>query len=286
GIWLMVLAMFAFTLSDALIKAMSANINFGQILMLMGFGGFLFTTALCMHQGTSPFSKQMLHWAVIIRTLAMAVSSGFMFKALATSDLSLVSSVLQATPLLIAALAALILKEVVGWRRWIAIIAGFIGVVLIINPFQASFDWQVLFSVGALLFLTAQDFVTRFVDKSITAPQLSALGFLGICPLGAGILFVSGDYVVLSGFDWAKTILIVLFAAVGAMAIAAAMRIGEVSAVAPFRYSRILFAVILGYALFDEWPTPIMWIGIILVFGSGIFLLMRERTLQAPNKSA
>ncbi|MEM9716355.1 MAG: DMT family transporter [Pseudomonadota bacterium] len=280
GIWLMVLSMFCFNLSDAFIKDLADTVAFGQILMLMGFGGFLFTSALCLRQGTAPITRDMMEWPVLIRMVGEVIGSAFIFKALAVSDLSLVSSVVQASPLLIAAAAAVLLKEVVGWRRWLAIVVGFFGVLLIINPFQANFDWQVLFSVGALIFLTVRDFSTRFVKRSVSATQMSAIGFLGIFPLGTAILLLDGNYVILSGVNWIQIGLIVMFAAFGAISIAAGMRLGEVSAVAPFRYSRMIFAVTLGYFMFGEWPTPTMWVGIALVFGSGVFLLMRERALH------
>ncbi|MEO0341988.1 MAG: DMT family transporter [Pseudomonadota bacterium] len=283
GIWLMVLAMFCFNMSDAFIKELSTSVGFGQILMLMGFGGFLFTSAICWRQGVHPLSWDLLQTPIIVRMLGEVVGAAFVFQALAISDLSLVSSVVQASPLLIAAAAAVILKEVVGWRRWLAIVVGFIGVVLIINPFQADFDWRVLFSVGALIFLTVRDFSTRFVDNSITATQMTAIGFLGIVPIGLAILLLSQEYVILSAFDWGQMAIIVMFAAFGAIAIAAAMRLGDVSAVAPFRYARMIFAVTLGYVMFGEWPTPTMWIGIALVFGSGVFLLLRERALHQSN---
>jgi len=280
GIWLMVLAMFSFNLSDAFIKNMSTWVGFGQILMFMGVGGFLFTTALCWQQGTSPIERKLLCWPVMIRMAGEAIGAGFIFQALATTDLSLVSSVVQASPLMIAAAAALFLGETVGWRRWFAITLGFVGVLLIINPFQAQFDWNVLYSVGAMIFLTVRDFSTRFVPKTISATQMSALGFLGIIPIGWAFTTSANAYVIYSPVDWGIMALIVFFAALGAIAIAAGMRMGDVSAVAPFRYSRMIFAVTLGYFMFGEWPTPIMWLGIALVFGSGVFLLLRERALQ------
>ncbi|MEM9211389.1 MAG: DMT family transporter [Pseudomonadota bacterium] len=285
GIWLMVIAMFCFNLSDAFIKEMSKWVGFGQILMFMGVGGFLFTAFLCLQQGTNPFDRRLLSWPVMIRMAGEVLGAAFIFVALATSDLSLVSSVVQASPLLIAAAAAIILKETVGWRRWSAILVGFLGVLLIINPFQAAFDWQVLYSVAAMIFLTVRDFSTRFVPQSISAIQMSALGFIGIIPVGWAVMQFGQSYVVYDIGDWGLMGLIVLFAAFGAIAIAAGMRMGDVSAVAPFRYSRMIFAVTLGYFMFGEWPSPIMWIGIIMVFGSGLFLLLRERALhqQSPN---
>ena len=280
GIWLMVAAMFFFNLSDAFIKDMSGWIGFGQILMFMGVGGAVFTTALCWQQGYRVLDPNLLRWPVLIRMAGEAIGAVFIFQALATTDLSVVSSVVQASPLMIATAAAILLGETVGWRRWLAIAVGFFGVILIINPFDAQFDLNVLYAVGAMIFLTVRDFSTRFVPKSISATQMSFLGFFGIIPLGLIYILINDDYVPFTFNDWGLMTLIVFFAALGAIAIAAAMRMGEVSAVAPFRYSRMIFAVSLGYLWFGEVPTLTMWLGISLVFFSGIFLLLRERALH------
>ena len=279
GIVLMVAAMFCFNGSDAIIKTLAPYINVFEIIFIMSIGGVIFASLLCYMNGQHPFTQEMLVWPVIIRALGELLGSIAIFKALELSDLSLVSTVTQASPLLLAAAAALILKEAVGWRRWSAILIGFLGVVFIIDPFSANFDKNVIWSILALIFLTLRDFMARFIPKSIIAPQLSAVGFLVLIPMGYVMMQANGGYIAPTTLQWGKLLIIMLFALGGTITIADAMRYGDVSLVSMFRYTRIIFALTLGFILFDEVASLSMWFGIALVMGSGLFLIWRERAL-------
>lgn len=280
GIWLMVLAMFLFNKADAFIKLVSVQVSFGQIMASMGLLGAILTLTYTWSQGRIPLRREMLHPALMWRVAGEVFGSCAIFIALARSDLSLVSAIVQASPILIAVAAAVLLKEAVGWRRWTSIIVGFVGVLLIVNPFGADFDPNSIFAVIALIGLTIRDFSARFVPRTITSVEMTSVGAIGLFVGGLVVMAIEGRAVVPDLKHGAFLVSGIVLAMGGAIAIGAGMRMGDVSAVAPFRYSRMIFAVSLGFIAFGERPTPLMWLGIALVMGSGLFLLLRQRALH------
>ena len=277
GIIYMVLAMFFLTVSDAFIKEVSDQVTFGQVLFSMGLIGSICTAAYTIVQGRKPLRREMLQPAIFWRILGDMIGASMIFIALARNDLGLVAVVVQASPILLAVFAVMILGEQVGWRRWTSILVGFIGVLLVVNPFEANFDVNILFAVGALIGLTLRDFATRFVTKTIAPVEMATIGFMATCPLGLVVMAINQPPIttdITSGLYLLAAIFLGIF---GLVSMAAAMRFGDVSATAPFRYSRIIFSVAVGYILFSEWPTPLMWLGIALVIGSGLFLLSRQK---------
>ncbi|MEM9717114.1 MAG: DMT family transporter [Pseudomonadota bacterium] len=283
GIWLIILSMFLLNASDAFIKVASAQLSFGQILAAMGVIGFFVTAAITVLSGRRPFRAEMLNTALFTRIAFDTFGACMIFNALARVDLSLVAVITQASPIVIAVFAAILFNETVGWQRWISIIVGFIGVILIVNPFGTSFDPNSLFAVGALIGLTGRDFATRYIPKSISAVEMSTIGFLGILPVGLFFWFLDGRSFAPDGLHLFYMLAAIFIGIGGLIAIAAAMRFGDISATAPFRYSRVIFAVILGWIAFGEWPTQMMWVGIVLVMGSGLFLLFRQRQNAIGN---
>ena len=276
----MILAMFLFNKADAFVKLVSVQVSFGQLMASMGFFGAIMTISYTLFQGRVPLRREMLHPALMWRVFGEVFGALTIFIALARSDLSLVSAIVQASPILIAVAAALLLGEKVGWRRWTSIIVGFVGVLLIVNPFGSDFDPNTIFAVAALIGLTIRDFSARFVPKTISSVEMTTVGFVALFPAGLIVMAITGSATMPDPLHWGYLFGAIIFAMGGAIAIGASMRLGDVSAVAPFRYSRMIFAVALGYLAFGERPTEIMWIGIALVMGSGLFLMLRQRALH------
>lgn len=276
GILLMLLAMGAFALEDAAIKAASVHYSTAQVLLVLGLGGAALFWALSVRAGASPLDRRGLHPTVLVRCGAEAVA-GFLFvKALALAPLATASAILQAAPLALVAGGALFLGERVGWRRWSAVSAGFLGVLLILAPWSDGFDAALLLAVGATFALAARDIVTRMVPPDIHSLQLSAWGYLALLPGGLTYLALGEPLKAVPPADWPLLAGLILMGAVAYYAVTVAMRIGEVSVVAPFRYARLVFAAALGIVLFGEWPAPLAWAGAALVIGSGLYAMVRE----------
>jgi drug/metabolite transporter (DMT)-like permease len=196
--------------------------------------------------------------------------------AITLTALSTTSAILQATPLVVVAGAALVFGERVGVLRWLAVLVGFAGVMVILRP-GADFTALSLLAVVGLLGFAGRDLATRAAPKGLSNRQLGALGFAMLATAGAILLAVQGGAVIPDATDFGLLAGGTVFGTAGYHALTFAMRTGEVGAVTPFRYSRLVFAMILATALFGERPDAATWIGALLVVGSGIFALNAGR---------
>ncbi len=211
------------------------------------------------------------------RNVSEMVGSAAYVLALALVPLTLVTAIFQAIPLWVTMGAALFLGERVGWRRWLAILAGFAGVLVIIRPGAAGFEPASLLALVAVVGLGARDLFTRRIPGHVDTTQLSAWGFLAVALIGAGQLLVTGGAAVPDG----GTLLLLAGALAAGVAaywwLTEATRVGELSAVMPFRYTRLLFALAIGALVFGERPDAWTVAGSAIVVASGIYAFLRER---------
>jgi drug/metabolite transporter (DMT)-like permease len=280
GSLLMVFSMAGFAIEDMFIKWAAADLPPGQILLFIGLAGGAVFALMAAAQGASVWSARAFHPAVIGRNIGeMAGTYGFIL-ALARIDLSTLSAVVQAMPLFVTMGAALFLGEKVGWRRWTAIAVGFGGVLLVIRPGFGGFDAQALWAVLAVVGLGARDIFTRRVPAEISSVQVSAWGFVAVAALGAGMLAVSGGASVPTLPQTGLLFGAVSFSIVAYWSLTAAMRLGEISAITPFRYSRLIFALIIGALVFGERPDLITLTGAAVIIASGLYTFARERAVK------
>ncbi len=280
GILLVIASMAGFTLEDAFIKQLSTTISTGQILLIVGLSGSFLFAMMAKMKGHRIFIKRF--WTPL--TLTRATTEAFAALAFVTSlalvPLSTVAAVFQSTPLVITMGAALFLKEQVGWRRWTAIIIGFLGVLIIIRPGLNSFDPNVLFVLIAVFFVAARDLMTRFIPADIPSTVVSSQGFGA--PMFAGIaalLFYSEPLAPVGSLEIYYFIGAVVFGVAGYYAIVAAMRVGDASAVTPFRYTRLLFSLLVGIIVFKEQPDQLTLLGAAIIIATGLYTFLRERRL-------
>lgn len=285
GAALMVLAMLAFAIEDMLIKLMATTLPVGQIIGMLGFGSALLITPLLLLQGQPLLSRTMLTPAIAVRSLGELVGTLGFVTAIALIPLSTASAILQATPLYVTLGAALFLGETVGWRRWMAIAVGLCGVLLIIRPGMEGFNWLSLFALLGVVGLGTRDLATRRVPHDTSSLQLSFLAFLVLIPAAAILMWSNGTAPVpLTPALWGYFTLALLIGIVAYYGIVAAMRLGEVSFVTPFRYSRILFALVIGTTIFGERPDALTLLGAFVVVASGLYTLWRERSVRANTR--
>lgn len=280
GILLVIVAMAAFTVEDAFIKQLSGTISVGQILLFLGIGSASIFALSARIAGHRLFAREAWRAPFLIR----AVFEGFAAMAFATSlslvDISVVAAVFQATPLAITMGAALFLGEHVGWRRWSAIGIGFLGVLLIIRPGLESFEPAALLVVVSVVCVAVRDLLTRRIDVNVPSTVISFQGFSALVISGPLLmLFTSSEAQMLNTGEAAMTLGGVVFGAIGYYGIVAAMRIGDASAVTPFRYTRLLFAILAGVIFFNERPDTLTLLGAALIIGTGIYTVLRERQL-------
>ncbi|MCB1363336.1 MAG: DMT family transporter [Rhodobacteraceae bacterium] len=281
GAALMTLAMLGFAFEDMFIKLMAGAMPTWQIIGALGIGGAaVFAGILVARRQRFP-GRAWLAGPILLRNAGELIGTCGFVTAIALTPISSASAILQATPLAVTLGAALFLGEPVGWRRWSAILAGFVGVLLVIRPGMQGFDALSLFAVLGVAGLALRDLVTRRVARDISSFQLSFMAFLTLIP-AAGVLslFSTAPFVMPHAGQWAMLAGAVGLGTLAYYAIVAAMRVGEVSFVTPFRYSRMIFALIVGMVVFRERPDLPMLIGSAIIVGSGIYTVWRERKLR------
>ncbi len=277
GIVLMVASMAGFAIEDMFIKWAAAGVPTGQILVLLSVFATPFFAIMTRRQGASVWDKAALHPAVIGRNAGEMIGTAGFVTALALTPLTTATAIFQATPLAVTLGAALFLGEMVGWRRWTAILVGFCGVLLIIRPGLEGFNLYSLWSIVAVVGLSARDVATRRIPSSISTMQLATWGFAAVGLLGVGMLALSGGAVWLTPSQAGYIGGALMFGIGAYWAIILATRIGEVSVITPFRYSRLIFALIIGTVVFHERPDMITLAGAALIIGSGLYTFARER---------
>lgn len=286
GVFLMVGAMAAFAVEDAFIKVAAVLLPTGQILAGIGFFGFLFYLALLRRRGAALLSRDAWHPMVLARLGGELVGSISFVTALAVVPLATASAILQALPLVLTAAAAL-LGEPVGWRRWSAVIVGFAGVLMIVQPGTEAFVPASLLVVVAVLALAVRDIATGRVPRRVSSLQLSAWVYAALVPAGILLSLARGDAWPLPDRPAAGALTgAILCGIVAYWSVTEAMRAGEVSAIAPFRYTRLVFALILAVVFLGERPDGWTLGGAAVIIATGLYTLSRERpTTARPTAS-
>lgn len=270
--------MAAFALEDALIKAASQTLPVGLILIIFGFGGALVFACFALYNKEPLFNPDVFSKPMRLRVVFEIVGRLFYFLAIAYIPLSVATVILQATPLVVVIGAVWFFDEKVGWRRWTAIAFGLLGVIIVIRPGADSFSLLSILAVVGLVGFAGRDLASRAAPQTISTTLLGLYGFLSIVVAGLLISIWQSSPLVLP--DFRAGVYLVYATLVGVFAYVAlmkAMRTGEVSAVTPFRYSRLLFGVALGLIFFDEQVDGLMVLGCALIILSGLFLVWRRK---------
>lgn len=278
---LMLGSMAAFAFEDVFLKRAATTLHPGQVIAMVGLAGALCFWAVARATGQPILTRRALTGAALIRSLSEAGASMLYITALALIPLSTNAALLQASPLVVTMGAALFLREPVGWRRWSAILTGFLGVLIILRPGTDGFQAAGLLTVACVFILAARDLSTRMMPRDIGTFQLTTWAYLALIP--AGLILMAIRQTAPAPIDpsqWADLTGALITGLFGYWAVTAAMRVGEVSFVAPFRYSRLVFAALLAAIFFGERPDAWMLTGAALIIGSGLYTFARERHLR------
>jgi drug/metabolite transporter (DMT)-like permease len=284
GIAAMLAAMAAFIVNDAMMKLAAADLPTGQVIFMRGLimvpalGAFLALTA-------APGALRALRKpALLARSVGEAGAALFYLSALFHMSIADCTAILQFTPLALTAGAALFLGAPVGWRRWLATLVGLVGVLIIIRPGASAFNPYAALALLSVAFITARDLITRTLGAEVptlviafassTAVAVASLALMPFevwrWPSTGALLALAGASVMLLG---------------GQFWIIVAMRTGDIAVVGPFRYSIILWAILVGFLVWREVPDLATWIGIAIVTGAGLYTFLREQRLARAARS-
>ena len=281
----MMMSMACFAVEDTFIKLLSARLPATQILFSIGFGGALITLMLAIVLNVNLADKILLNKHIISRTIADLFGALSFTSAMVLIPMSLLASILQATPLFVTLGAAILLGEKVGWRRWSAIFIGFLGVIIILQPGYGSFQLASLLGLAAVLCLALRDVVTR--DMATEIPTLTVTFYACLAMGSAGFIAYPffGPPIMPTTYEAIILICAAIIGLTGYFLLVLATRKGDVSVIAPFRYSRLLFSLGLASLILGEKLTLPILLGGLLVVSSGIYTFGRERRLVKIQKS-
>lgn len=279
GAGLMIASMACFTLNDTLVKLTDGALPLGQLLTLRGVFSVLLIYVLARSLGGVRLDLGCRNWGLVgLRSVAEIGAAYFFITALLNLPLANVTAILQVLPLTVTLGAAIVFREAVGWRRALAIAVGFCGMLLIVRPGPEGLSIWSLYAVMAVICVTVRDLATRKLSVDVPgmtvtlAAAVAVLVFFGLYSTGETwqpvtlelwLLLAGASILIFGGYYFSVQV----------------MRTGEISFIAPFRYTGLIWALVLGWFVFGEWPSALTLLGAAIVVGMGLFSLYRERQL-------
>lgn len=275
GIIALITATAAFTINDATIKLVTRTLPFGEIIFIRGL-----MTVICLAIAlavTGQFGKiatSFNRW-IAARSFLDACATALFVTALVRINLADLLSMVLVSPLILTALSVLLFKEVVGWRRWTAIVVGLMGTLFIVKPAPGSFDAWALLGLGSAFASASRDLITHRLDPKIPTLAISLAGCVAVTLAGA-LIGVSEQWRMPTGTEFLLLSGASVFFSIGMYLLVFAFRGVEISVVSPFRYTLLLWGIIAGYVILGEVPDKWSFVGAALIVGSGIYTLHRE----------
>ncbi|MCS5590431.1 MAG: DMT family transporter [Candidatus Thioglobus sp.] len=283
GILFMILAMAGFAFEDLFIKTLSAHLPVSEIIIILGFTGSIIFLIIALLQRAPIIHKDLLNRHVVTRTVFELFGALFFVIAIALTPLSSASAILQITPLLVTIGAAVFFRENVGWRRWTAVLIGFIGVLLILRPGFGGFMPASIFALLGAMFLAGRDLATRAMEVKLPSVTIALYAFLAFGISGIFVMPFNSAMIALTSTDIMYFIGASVFGVIAYYSLVIASRIGEMSVISPFRYSRIVFAMLLSILVLKENPDSLTLIGATIIVVSGLYTFLRENILKQNN---
>jgi drug/metabolite transporter (DMT)-like permease len=286
GMALMACCMIILPMMDAIAKYMATfeTMSPGQVTFYRFFVQLVVLSPLFFWTVGS-FSNVRRPWMNMLRGALHAAASLLFFTAVKYMPLADVFAIYFVEPFMLTMMSALFLGEKVGWRRWLAILVGFGGAMIVIQPSFEIFGWTSLLPVACAFLFTLYLFLNRALgegDSPLTMQMMSGVGGT----LFMGVVLLSGNQAGIADFSLslpASGLGLVLLIILGSLSgyvhllVVRAFRMASVSLLAPFQYFEIISATVLGYLLFADFPTPSKWLGIAVIVASGLFIIWRER---------
>jgi S-adenosylmethionine uptake transporter len=278
----MVITTACFVAGDTCIKLIGATLPLGQVIGLIGVVSTFFLLVVCWQQGILKNLPMIYTRMVLLRSLFDAMGSFMFVSALMHMPLANLSSVMQSVPLVVVVVGVIFLGERAGLSRIAAVIAGFVGVLLIVKPSPQTITIYEFLAVGAVIVVAFRDLVTKRIPAHVPLLVIALANAIFISLSGFGVGLVQG-FTNIEAWQGALLMGAGLFVTISYFFIVATVRLGELSATAPFRYTEVVFAIIAGILVFGEYPDAVAYMGMGLVVAAGLFAAHRE---AAQSRSA
>ena len=274
GIGLMVLGIFLFSVNDAMGKWLVATYTVGQVLLIRSLAALVMLAPFVWREGVAPLLRAPWPSLQLLRVVLSTLEVAFFYWAVAYLPLADVMTYYLAAPIYVTALSPVLLGETVGWRRWTAVLVGFAGVLVALRPSASTLTLPALVAVlGSLIF--ALMMITTRKLRGTSGTALVTGQTLGALLLGGAL--APFDWMTPSPRDFLLLSLLGVAAMVAHVCVNRSLQLASASVVAPFQYTLIVWAVVLGYLVFGDVPQLGTWIGAGIIVGAGLFIFWREQ---------
>jgi len=278
---LTILSSLTFTINDALMKFILVEYDLFLSLLIRGFFALPLLALLCIYERMVFVRLGWRDGMLVVARAACEVGLTYcLLTALMQMPLATLTALLQSSPLFLSLIAFMFFKETFKWRRWVGLGVGYIGVLIIIRPTESMTLSAAFFGLASVGFIVARDSLSRLFSEQVPTLFPALVNVMAVMIFG-GLLVQDWS------IEWPSTQMNMAFAGaattiiIANMLVVAMMRKGDIGFVSQFRYSAIIFSVIIGYMLFGEWPDIITFFGAALVIGAGLYSFSRERHHQA-----
>jgi len=272
----MAIAMASFTLNDACMKAITAEVPLFQAIAMRGVLTVALLAGMVMMMAQGRFLLPLREARIVgVRAVAEMLATFTFIAALMHMPLANLSAIFQALPFMVTLAAAVFLGDRIGWRRMTAIFIGFLGVMLIVRPGTDGFDVWSLLGLASVAMAVVRDLVTRRLSHGVPTVTVAFWTAALVTAVAIGVMLAQGWQVPTRRALWLIPLAAVCVVT-GYLGIIKAMRVGEIWFVAPFRYTMLIWALVLGWVMFGDWPDGWTFVGAGVVVATGIFTLWRE----------
>lgn len=277
GVLLMLLGNFMFALNDAMGKWLVVSYSVGQVLFIRSVGAFIVLAPMIAKQGMAPLTRLERPGLQILRVLLATTDTGFFYAAVMYLPLADVMTFYMAGPIYIAALSHVFLGEKVGWRRWLAIVGGFCGVVIALRPSSSSLSLASLYALAGSASFAISMILTRRLraTSDTTLVTWQTVGALVI-----GFALAVSDWREASPLDWSAMLLLGVVSGSAHLMITRALKLAPASTLAPLQYTLLLWAVVFGIAFFGDVPDNQMFVGSAIIVFAGLFIFHRQKVVD------
>jgi drug/metabolite transporter (DMT)-like permease len=281
--------MTTYTVNDVLVKAILKSYPVGEVIFARGVFSTLLIGAISVWFGHGAALRAPMNRTLASRSFCDGLSTAGFIAALPHMKLANIAAVLQIAPLIITAFSVIFYRETVGWRRWTAIFAGFVGALLVIKPVPSEFNIWALVGAASAIAAAVREIQTRQIGRGVAGPVVAFWGAVAITLCGMAFLPIE-EWRMFEALDLFKIAVAAVFVSSSIYLLAVAFRDVDLSVVAPFRYGYLLTSAAGGFLVFSEIPDFLTVVGAIMIVGGGIYSLHREavqrRILTAKASTA
>ena len=280
GATFMMLSMAAFVLNDTFVKLLGANIPLFEILFLRDLLATGALIMICWYLNALQWRHSGQDWSLMIARSGSEIAAAYFFlTALIHMPIANVTAILQTLPLTVSLGGVLFFKNPIGWRRLLAILIGFGGMMLIVRPGSDGFDIYSIYVLIAVLCVTVRDLTTRAMSKSVPSLFVTLLASLSVT-VYSGIMVIGAEFTPMTSTDQAYLIASAIFIIGGYAFSVLVMRVGDISFVALFRYSAVIWTLLIGFWVFGDWPDELTLLGAAIIALSGGYTMLREARIK------